>query len=393
MIVREAYHVLANRLDNEERKFIQILVGPRQVGKTTIIQQYLEKATTSYLTVSADEVGFIDDLWLEKHWNIARIKCQINGKFLLVVDEVQNISNWSSRVKKLWDEDTRLKQNIKIVLLGSSRLLIQNGLSESLAGRFEKIYVGHWSYTEVFEAFEVSENQYAWFGSYPGSISLIPDEKRWKSYIQSSIIDTVIKKDILQLTRVLKPMLLENLFYLGCQYSGQILSYNKIVGQLQDAGNTATLTHYLSLLSSSGVLSGIEKYSGGYINRRHSSPKFMVQNTAFIGATSKYSYSEAHSTPDQWGRVVESCVGAHFINYSYSEDFKVFYWRENNDEVDFVLEYHGRCIAIEVKSSTQRTKNGMTAFVKAFSPDRVYAISESGLSWKDIIKINPTILF
>jgi predicted AAA+ superfamily ATPase len=393
VIFRQAYHTLKSRLDQEDRRFIQVLVGPRQVGKSTIIEQYLSQTKFQFVSSSADDAHVADQVWVEKQWNAARQKCQIHGNCLLIIDEIQNIFEWSSKVKSLWDEDTRKRNNVKVVLLGSSRLLIQKGLTESLAGRFERIYVGHWSFSEIYNAFGLKEEQYAWYGSYPGSIPLISDYNRWKSYIQSSIIDSVIKKDILQLTRVLKPSLLENLFYLGCQYSGQILSFNKIVGQLQDAGNTTTLTHYLSLLESSGMLAGIEKYSGGYLNRRHSSPKLMVQNTAFIGCTAKYSFDEIRMIPDQWGRVVESCVGAHFINFSHQSDYKVYYWRENNDEVDFVLENRGKCIGIEVKSTNKRATKGMSVFVKQFSPDKVYEIADNTISWKEILKIDPITLF
>lgn len=393
MILRQAFHILKARMDNEERRFIQVLIGPRQVGKSTIVQQYLRQTKFQFISSSADDVYVADQLWLEQQWNAARQKSHVHGNCLLIIDEIQNVQGWSSKVKSLWDEDTRKMNNVKVVLLGSSRLMIQKGLTESLAGRFEKIYVSHWAYGETFDAFGLSEEQFAWFGSYPGSIPLISDYSRWKPYIQSSIIDAVIKKDILQLTRVLKPSLLENLFYLGCQYSGQILSFNKIVGQLLDAGNTTTLTHYLSLLESSGMLSGIEKYSGGYLNRRNSIPKFMVQNTAFVGSTSKYGFDEIRMIPEQWGRVVESCVGAHFINFSHLSDYKVYYWRENNNEVDFVLENRGRCIGIEVKSTNKRQNKGMSVFVKQFSPDRVYEISEDTLSWKEIIKLDPISLF
>ena len=186
-------------------------------------------------------------------------------EYLLVVDEIQKIENWSEIVKQQWDKDTRENINIKVILLGSSRLLIQKGLTESLAGRFETFYLGHWSFAEMQAAFQWSIEQYVYFGGYPGSASLINDEERWKNYIKDALIETSISKDILMLTRVDKPALLKRLFELGCLFSGQILSFTKIIGQLQDAGNTTTLANYLKLLSDCGLLGGLEKYAGNVI--------------------------------------------------------------------------------------------------------------------------------
>jgi predicted AAA+ superfamily ATPase len=372
-----------------------MILGPRQVGKTTTITQVIEKTGIPNHFVSADGVPAVDEFWLDTQWETARLKMDQFGnvEFLLVIDEIQKINNWSEQVKKLWDADTRSKRNLKVVLLGSSRLLLQQGLTESLAGRFETTYMGHWSFLEMHDAFGWNVFQYVWYGGYPGAAGLINDEPRWKAYVQQSLIETSISKDILMLTRVDKPALMKRLFELGCSHSGQILSYNKMLGQLLDAGNTTTLSHYLDLLNTAGLLAGIEKFSGNLIYKRSSSPKFQVHNTALITAQRNDSFEDVQIRPDDWGRLVESSVGAHLINRSIPGEFTVSYWRERNEEIDFVLEKKGKVIGLAVKSGVTRTFSGLSAFKKAFDPDRVLLIGNSGIHWQDFLKLDPAELF
>jgi len=380
---------------DEPRKFIQVLSGPPQVGKTTMILQLVEAIKIPFQFVSADAVAAPDTVWLEQEWKTARSKMVEHGltEFLLVIDEIQKIDNWSEMVKLLWDTDTRQKRNLKVILPGSSRLLLQQGLTESLAGRFETTYMGHWSYTEMHEAFGWTIEQYVWFGGYPASAELIHDEGRWKNYVQQSLIETSISKDILMLTRVDKPALMKRLFELGCLYSGQILSYTKVMGQLQDAGNTTTLSNYLELLHTAGLLAGIEKYAAGVIRKRSSSPKFQVHNTALVGSQHNDSFSEIQAKPDQWGRIVESAIGAHLVNHSLTAGFSVYYWRERNSEIDFVLEQRGKVIGIEVKSGAKKPITGMAAFRKQFKPDKILLIGGDGLPWQDFLQSDPLKLF
>ena len=380
---------------NEERKFIQVIMGPRQVGKTTLINQLLQQIDMEYHFVSADAVIDSNLVWIEQVWETARMKLRQSKaqELLLVIDEVQKIQNWSEFIKLQWDKDTYEKTNIKVILLGSSRLLIQKGLTESLAGRFETIYLGHWSYAEMSTAFGWDVEQYIYFGAYPGTASLINDEERWKNYVKDALIETSISKDILMLTRVDKPAILKRLFELGSLYSGQILSYTKILGQLQDSGNTTTLSHYLQLLSDSGLLGGIEKFAGDVVRIRSSSPKFQVFNNALFTAQDIYSFQSAKMKPEYWGRLVESAIGSHLINNSYSERFNLYYWRENNNEVDFVLEKDRKLISIEVKSGNRSANKGMSQFSQKFSPKRNLLIGTGGISVEEFLKINPVELF
>lgn len=379
----------------EKRQFIQVILGPRQVGKTTMITQLLSKLTVPNLYESADAISATNSAWLMQVWESARLRMKASAaaEFLLVIDEIQKIDNWSEVVKQQWDKDTRENVNIKVILLGSSRLLIQKGLTESLAGRFETLYLGHWAYPEMQEAFGWSIEQYVYFGGYPGSATLINDEERWKNYIKDSLIETSISKDILMLTRVDKPALLKRLFELGCLYSGQILSYTKIIGQLQDAGNTTTLANYLKLLSDCGLLGGLDKYAGDIIRKRGSSPKFQVYNNALITSQSNETYEKAIINPELWGRLVESSVGAHLVNYSISERYNLYYWRDGNYEVDFILEKGDEVIGLEVKSGMRAENAGMSVFAERFSPKKVMLVGTGGIPYDEFLKINPKELF
>jgi uncharacterized protein len=394
MFERSELQILKNRII-EPRRYIQVVMGPRQVGKTTLVSQLFDQMIIPGLFESADGVAAGNSLWLEQIWDTARfkMKTQSINEFLLIIDEIQKISNWSETVKKQWDHDTLGGINLKVILLGSSRLLLQHGLTESLAGRFENIYLPHWTFPEMAEAFGWDADTFAWFGGYPGSAGLIDDEIRWKRYIRDSLIETSISKDILMLTRIDKPALLKNLFELGCSYSGQILSFTKMQGQLQDAGNTTTLAHYLKLLDTAGLLGGLEKYSAGIIRKRSSSPKFQVYNNALISALRPVTFSEIRENPGEWGRIAESAVGAYLINETTRYGFQLYYWRERNDEVDFILEFKGKIIAIEVKSGNAGNITGMEAFSHKYGPFKTYFIDNKGIPWHQFIKINPLELF
>lgn len=379
----------------EERKFIQVIVGPRQVGKTTMVGQLLSKIDIPYLSESADAIVVSNSTWLSQVWESARVRMKLSGStsFLLVVDEIQKIENWSEVVKQQWDRDTASGLNIKVILLGSSRLLIQKGLTESLAGRFETIHVGHWSYAEMEQAFGWSVQQYIYFGGYPGSAQLIGDERRWKNYIKESLVETSISKDILMLTRVDKPALLKRLFELGSLYSGQILSFTKILGELQDAGNTTTLSHYLKLLYDSGLLGGIEKFAGNVVRSKGSIPKFQVFNNALLSAQTGESFDNVMTDTKKWGRLVESAIGSHLINNSISERYGLYYWRERNEEVDFILERNNNLVAIEVKSGRRGESRGIAKFSNMFHPKKALIVGINGISLEEFLGMNPNDLF
>ncbi len=368
---------------NEKRYFIQVLSGPRQVGKTTLARQIMDDYRSPIHYASADEPTLRDRSWLSQQWDIARLKITEKKKsgVLLILDEVQKITGWSETVKRLWDEDTAGRINLKVMLLGSSPLLMQEGLTESLGGRFETIPVMHWSFAEMRDCFDITLEKYIYFGGYPGAVRLIDDRQRWMQYILESLIETTISRDILLMTRVDKPALLRRLFHIGCEYSGQILSYQKMVGQLQDAGNTTTLAHYLELLNGAGLLSGIKKYSGKIHRKRSSSPKLLALNTALMSALSGIPYEEAICDRQYWGRLTESAVGAHLVNDSRGKGINVYYWLNRNKEVDFILESGKRLVAIEVKSGKKKyTLEGMEEFSRTFKVKRQLLVGGQGIA-------------
>lgn len=375
----------------EKRQFIQVLAGPRQVGKTTLARQIMNSCKSAVHYASADEPTLQDRSWLNQQWDIARLKISEgkNSDVLLVIDEVQKVSGWSETIKRLWDEDTANKTNLKLVLLGSSPLLMQQRLTESLAGRFETIPITHWSFSEMQNCFGITLDQYIYFGGYPGAVELSKNQKRWTNYILDSLVETTISRDILLMTRVDKPALLRRLFHLGCEYSGQILSYQKMTGQLQDAGNTTTLAHYLELLNGAGLLVGLQKYAGKTIRKRGSSPKLITLNTALMSAFSELSYKEAITDRQYWGRLTESAVGAHLINDSKGKGINVYYWLNRNKEVDFVLESGKTVVAIEVKSNKKKyTLQGMEEFCNTFNVKRKLLVGGQGIAIEEFL-LNP----
>lgn len=365
---------------SEEPKRLIILTGPRQCGKTTVLLQALQSETTEYLYVDMDRVdvshsesilnpsssftiGSPDEAavprinqsneeWLMWVWQAARNKAdQSETGYILALDEIQKLPNWSQVVKGLWDADRVSGRQMHVVLLGSAPLMMQKGLTESLAGRFETIKLNHWSYAEMSAAFGFDLDQFIYFGGYPGSASLIDNENRWRDYILNALVQTSLERDVLALQRIDKPALMKRLFELGAYYSGQELSYNKMLGSLQDAGNTTTLTRYLDLMSQVKLITGLSKYSPRNL-RRGSTPKLVVHNTALKSAGSGYTFEEAKSDRSFWGRLVESAVGAHLLN-TLSTRAELSYWRQNNLEVDFVIARANHLSAIEVKSGVR----------------------------------------
>lgn len=384
---RSIYNLILERM-LEPRRFIQVLLGPRQVGKTTLALQVTESLDKPFHFVSADMVTLQDLAWLQQQWEVARQKIVKGKGCVLIIDEVQKIPNWSDAIKLLWDADTRNGVNLSVIILGSSPWLMQKGLTESLAGRFEVIPVTHWSFGEMHKSFGWSLPQYIYFGGYPGAAPLADenDPSRWINYINDSIIETTISRDILLMTQVNKPALLRRLFQFGCVYSGQILSYTKMVGQLHETGNTTTLAHYIDLLSGAGLLDGLQKFASQKVRQRGSSPKLAVFNTALMSAQSNKTFNQAIEDRAYWGRLVESSIGAYLLNSIRGTQIELSYWREGDNEVDFVLKHGDNITAIEVKSGSKNfERSGIDLFVKEFKPNRVLLVGDQGISIADFL--------
>lgn len=394
MYNRSVFQTIKKRLQ-EPRRFIQVVTGPRQVGKSTVVKQVTKEITEPFLFYSADNVAASDTAWVSNCWSAVRslMESQHLDSCILIIDEIQKIGNWSEVVKKEWDSDTFYDRNIKVLLLGSSRVLLEKGLSESLAGRFEEIRMSHWSFAEMRDCFGLTLDQFLFYGGYPGAAPLIGEEERWQEYIQSTIVDATINKDILMDTPISKPALLRQTFELGADYSGRMLSLNKMLGVLQDAGNTATLANYINLLRESGLLCSLQKYSIDTARRKASIPKFQVYNNALKTVFSPCTFQQAILDRKQWGHIVESAIGAYLVSQSFVHRFDVFYWRERNDEVDFVLRKKASVVAIEVKSNAEKMTKGLETFRNSFAPHRTLLIGDGGLSFKDFLTMNIKELF
>ncbi len=394
MYKRAEYQIITERL-KEPRKFIQVVMGARQIGKSTVVKQVLQDLDMPYRLFSADNVPASNNAWISDCWAAARSLKESRGweSVVLVIDEIQKIANWSEAVKKEWDDDTFHGRNIKVLLLGSSRVLLEKGLSESLAGRFEEIRMSHWRYREMQECFGFSLDQYMFYGGYPGAATLIGDEDRFGQYIQLAIIEATINKDILMNTPISKPALLRQTFELGAAYSGELLSLNKMLGSLQDAGNTVTLAGYINLLDERGLLCGLQKFSIDMARRRASIPKLQVYNNALKMVYSPLTFEQVILNRKAWGRIFESAIGAYLVNQAFVHRFEVFYWRERDDEVDFVLRKKGAVVAIEVKSNAEKRTEGLDKFRKLFHPQTAFIVGDGGISAEDFFSMDLRKLF
>lgn len=390
MIIRSQSNDLIARLQ-EPRRTIQVVAGSRQVGKTTLVKQVLQQLSTPSRYFNADGVEPDDKDWIAARWEEVRALMHFNQyqEMVLVIDEVHKINNWSEQVKREWDADTFNDVNIKVVLLGSSRLLLKKGLTESLAGRFEILSMTHWSFQEMQEAFGWDINQYVYFGGYPGSAPYINNEARWRKYMRESIIAPAIEKDVLQTTYIYKPALMHQLFHLGCAYSGELLSYNKMLGLLQDAGNATTLVNYLEVLGESKLLTGLPKYVKDASRKYRTIPKLQVYNNALLTAlTEGVSYEKVFTDPQLWGRWVESAVGCYLLDKADELDCDLFYWREDNEEVDFVLRRADKLLAIEVKSGKRQSNSGLSTFRQMYNPQHSLVVGGQALPLEDLFKGN-----
>ena len=394
MYKRAEYQKIRKRLE-EPRRFIQVVMGPRPVGKSTVVKQVLQDIDVPVQHFSADHVPATNSAWVSNCWAAVRSMMDSKGlkTMILVIDEIQKISNWSEVVKKEWDADTFESREIKVLLLGSSRVLLEKGLSESLAGRFEEIRMGHWTYLEMNECFGFTLDQYLFYGGYPGAAPLLDDEERYQQYIQSSIVDATINKDILMDTPISKPALLRQTFELGAAYSGQILSLNKMLGALQDAGNTATLSGYVNLLDECGLLCGLQKYSVDMARRKASIPKFQVYNNALKMVFVPLTFEQAILDRKEWGHIFESGIGAYLVSQAFVHRFDVFYWRDRNEEVDFILRKKGVTIAIEVKSNAEKDTVGLKKFKEMFNPKTAFIVGDGGIRAEDFLLMDINKLF
>ena len=371
----------------QELPVFQVITGPRQVGKTTAAKQIMERFPHESIYASADAPMPVEADWFESQWRLADQKATTSGKpVLLVIDEVQKVPSWSENVKRLWDQRTT---DVRLLILGSSALLIHQGLTESLAGRFFLNRFTHWSYPECAAAFGWSLNEWFYYGGYPGGDVFKADDFQWKQYISNALVETVISKDVLQMNPITKPALMHNLFGLAATFPAQIFSYNKMLGQLQEAGNTTTLAHYLRVLGQAYLVSGLELFSKGQIRKRGSSPKLILWNNALINGLTLKSYEQTLADPVWWGRVVENAVGAYLLNSLAALPVSITYWRKGAAEVDFVVHSGNEVVALEIKSGRQGKISGLQAFKGEYKKARALVIGSNGIPLEEFLSTPP----
>ena len=380
---------------NEPRKFIQVLAGPRQVGKSTLIDQVLAECQIPHYLYNEDGVDENDTDWIRRIWETTRtlMDTRQQTEAVLVIDEIHKIKRWSEIVKREWDADTRSKRQLKLFILGSSRLMLRKGLTESLAGRFELIRLGHWTLQEMEDAFGWTLDNWIYYGGYPGSASLIKDMRRWKKYIKESLVAPAIEKDVILTSNIYKPALMKQLFELGCTYSAELLSLTKALGQLQDAGNVTTLSSYLEILNQCNLLAGLQKYANDEARRYQSIPKYQVYNNALLTAFKGTSYEKDRIDPQIWGRWIESAVGAYLLGGAEEGGYSVYYWRERSNEVDFIIVRQGEVMALEVKSGRRGMNSGIPKFNDLFHPKHSLVIGTDGIPFEEFFRMRIEDLF
>ncbi len=373
MYQRRHLNILTSRMA-EPRRRMQIVMGPRQVGKSTLVGQFTEGISVPFDFFAADGVNRFDSSWIPNKWQQVRMRMDIHSEqeHILIIDEVQKIRGWSEQVKKEWDEDSRSHRNLKVILLGSSRLLLQKGLEESLEGRFETIKMGYWDWQEMHEAFGFSMDEYVYFGGFPGLAPDIQDEDRWRNLMEDSIISPILTRDILEIEEIRNPALLRQVFELACIESAKELSLTKMQGTM-NSGTVPTIKNYLDILNKSMIVQPLQNYSPSRVKEKQSVPKMQVFNNAFRNRFGTFSFDEARVDPAEWGRLVESAVGAHLANRAMTDDYELFYWRnERRQECDYVLRKGQALVAIEVKSGSVDKTVGFEKFKEQFA-DKVTA--------------------
>ena len=376
----------------EPRRRMQIIMGPRQVGKSTMVGQFLDTTDIPFDYFAADGVNRYDTAWIANHWQEARMKMDLHGEreHILIIDEIQKILGWSEQVKAEWDADTRHKRNLKVILLGSSRILLQKGLDESLEGRFEPIKMGYWEWNEMKDAFGFTMQQYIYFGGFPGLAPDIHDEDRWRDLMEDSIITPILTRDILEIEEIRNPALLRQVFELACMESARELSLTKMQGAM-NSGTVPTIKSYLNILDQTMTVKPLQKYAPSPIKEKNSVPKMQVYNSAFRNRYGQYTFEEAVTNPTEWGRQVESAVGAYLANRSQLDGFELLYWRdEHKRECDYVLKKGQTLVAIEVKSSNADDSIGFEQFKTRFADHiaAAFIVGPEGLPLEDFFSMD-----
>ncbi len=394
--------ILLNRLKEPAPGRIQLLTGPRQVGKTTLLLDIAAQIGNSAIYVAGDDPDAALPGFWERHWGEAEARAK-QGMAVLLLDEIHRLSDWAARLKGHWDRARRRHIPIHVVATGSSALHVATGSKESLAGRFERLTLSHWPAAALAETFHLSPDDAAQdlvrFGSYPGAVEFQRDLERWRAYVRDAIIEPAIGRDVLALGAVRRPALLRQVFAVAVAAPAQIVSLQKMQGQLQDRGALETIAHYLALLQDAYLIAPLEKYAVQALRRRASPPKLVVLNNALLSAMHPNGLPDPAREPDRFGFWVENACLAFAINQGQ----QVSYWREEPLEIDAVFDGSWGKWAIEVKTGKYdgQALRGLLEFCRrnvAFSPLVISAPGGEGIAqrhgiqainWLDFLMAGP----
>jgi hypothetical protein len=393
---------LAGRLREAAPGRIQILTGPRQVGKTTLLLELAEQFGDQALYAAGDDPnaalpGFWERCWAETERRAKR------GTALLLLDEVHQISDWAAKLKGNWDRIRRKHIPIHVIATGSSALRVATGSRESLAGRFEHLTLSHWSAASLASAFQLSAQDAVLglvrFGSYPGAVELEKTPVRWRAYLRDAIIEPAIGRDMLALGTVRRPALLRQVFAVAVGSPAQIISLQKMQGQLQDSGALETVAHYLALLQDAYLIASLEKYAAQAHRRRSAPPKLVTLNNGLLSAMHPDGAPDRESEPARFGQWVENAC----LAFAFNQGQQVTYWREEPLEIDGVFEGSWGNWAVEVKTGRfgGQDLRGLLEFCRrypAFTPLVITAPGEEetarrlgiqGISWVEFLFAGP----
>lgn len=369
----------------------QIVIGPRQIGKTTAIGQTVGSLSGkgfAAVLADADAMAAPPEKWVVEHWRKAHALAGTGKPTILAFDELQKVPGWSEIVKREFDVSQRSNAGPRprIVISGSSALLVSKGMRESMAGRFELIRFPHWGLAEERAAFAVDIETHVALGGYPRRREFLPDTGRFLDYVRDSIIESVLSKDLLLLNPVDKPVLLRRLFEFACHHPAEVVSLQKMLGQLTDKGNVTTIAHYLDLLAAAFLVTPIQKYSPEILRIRSSSPKLIVMAQALLAAVQDKKPDALARDREQYGRWVENAVGAHLLR----SGLEVFYWRDRDREIDFVARKGRAVMAVEVSVSPKKhTPDSLKRLARKIGIARSVVVGPQGVALESFLLRDP----
>lgn len=375
----EVLRTLRKRLREPAPARAQILSGPRQVGKTTLLGEIAAEWAGQAIYAPADAPETSLSGWWENLWSKAE-RLTVRRMGVLLIDEIQGLPDWSRLLKSKLDYIKRRRIPLHVVVSGSSALQLGLGTRETMAGRFERLRLLHWPARELMQRFQISAGagveQVVRFGSYPGAVALLPDYARWRDYIKDSIVEPAIGRDVLMMEAIRKPALLRQVFAVCVGHPAEIISIQKLCGQLTERGALDTVAHYLHILEEACLVAAVPKYSLKVVRQRAAPPKLVILNNALLSVTGAQTPPRAGRDPERWGRWVENAC----IALAWNAGQNPCYWRTEPLETDMVLDGSWGRWAVEIKTGPYGNRDlaGVLEFCRRYADFRPLVLCEPG---------------